>query len=229
MPAPGSVLFPAARPAPRRSASAPPKRRTCTPRRAAPPVVSSGSVIAACPSPTAPGDCPLPAIPTAVPLRLPIREIRTSVRGCGNGIEIRGVGGAPVRPGCASSGGAAASGPAPLAEDDAVDVRPMKARRPGSAADVGVDDPSHPHPPAFATARPAKAGRSVHGRAVMTCASCGASDGLVLDARGWRGGLCWRVSRGADAICCLGPDDPWLPALRRREPGSLRLRKVDAS
>ena len=55
----------------------------------------------------------------------------------------------------------------------------------------------------------------------LTCAHCGAGDGLALN---WRGGLRFRVSRGADALCCPGPDDPWLPALRRREPGGLRLR-----
>ena len=57
----------------------------------------------------------------------------------------------------------------------------------------------------------------------MPCFCYGATDGLALDDHGWRGGLQWRVSRGPDAICCLGPDDPWLKTLKRRVRGSLKI------
>ena len=57
----------------------------------------------------------------------------------------------------------------------------------------------------------------------MTCVYCGASDGLRSVDLGLAG-LRFIASKTAHAICCLGPEDPWLPALRRRIPGSVKLR-----
>lgn len=57
----------------------------------------------------------------------------------------------------------------------------------------------------------------------MTCVYCHASDGLRIVDLG-QAGLRQVASKTAHAICCLGPEDPWLPALMRRIPGTAKLR-----